>query len=96
MVDPSSFDDLFEQPTSENQPNATQDLDSGSSDTFDYGSSSDSNSDLDDSGNSDGSRHSEPKEGVIKAYLTMLKASLSDQIGPCSKQLSGCYKQGQF
>ena len=42
MVDPSSFDDLFEQPTSENQPNATQNLDSGSSDTFDYGSSSDS------------------------------------------------------
>ena len=100
MVDPSSFDDLFEQPTSDNQHNATQDLDSGSSDTFDYGSSSDSSSDsdsdLNDSGNSDGSRHSEPKEGVIKAYLTMLKASLSDQIGPRSKQLPDCYKQGQF
>jgi hypothetical protein len=71
---------------------------SGPSDTSDYGSSSDSScdsdSDLDDSGNSD--RHSEPKEGVIKAYLTVLKASLSDQMGPHSKQLPECYKQEQF
>ena len=100
MVDPSSFDDIFEQPTLGNQSTATQDLNSGSSDTSDYGStsesSSDSDSDLDYSGNSDSSRHSEPKEGVIKAYLTTLKASLSDQIGPRSKQLPDCYKQGQF
>jgi len=30
MVEPSSFDDLSEQPTLGNQPNAPQDLDSGS------------------------------------------------------------------
>jgi len=100
MVELSSFDDLFEQPTLRDQPNDTQDLDSGSSDTSDYvstsDSSSDSDSDLDDYGDSDGSRHSEPKEGVIKAYLTMLKTSLSKQMGPRSKQLPDCYKQGQF
>ena len=80
MVEVSSLDDLFEQPILGDQPNATQDLDSGSSDTSDYSSSSDSSSDsdsdLDDSGDSDGSRHSEPKEGVIKAYLTVLRLVL--------------------
>jgi len=58
--------------------------------------SPDSDSDLDDSGNSDDSRHSKHKEGVIKAYLTMFKASLSEQMGSHRKQLPDCYKQGQF